>query len=145
MQNHLTNSTIGQLINTAKKDWPPLLIAHVQGVMALKDHMNNIVRVIFLSIILVACGNSIKEKRYTFEPLMFHGNDFVVVNERINKEHYDKVEVVLAFYNVKYERKAATEIIFSDGLLPELLMNFSNKAEDKVWLKQQGISLEGRK
>jgi hypothetical protein len=36
MQKKLTISTIGQLINTAKKDWPHLLIAHVQGVEAVE-------------------------------------------------------------------------------------------------------------
>jgi len=34
MINHLTNSCLGQPINTAKKDWPHLLTAQEQGVQA---------------------------------------------------------------------------------------------------------------
>ncbi len=92
---------------------------------------------ITLLVLLIGCSDPLEEKEYYFKPLEFDGNGFVVINSLATKEHYDKVEKVLAFYEIDFQRIDETKIKLTKGLLPEELMNISKKAEDKVWMEQR--------
>ena len=99
--------------------------------------MNHMHRLLFVIVFLVGCSDSYQEKRFLFEPLEFDGNSFVLISERVNKEHFDNVEIVLNYYEIDYQRTGPTEIEIPNGLAPEILMNFSGKAENHIWLEQR--------
>ena len=89
-----------------------------------------------ISTILFSCSN---EKTYTqYIPLRLIGDTLVKEEKLYTKEHFDNIEYVLNFYEVRYIRNGKTAIKFKQPLNKELMWNYSTKSENKQWLKWNG-------
>jgi hypothetical protein len=95
--------------------------------------------IIITFFLLTGCGSPCNEPLFIYEPTEFNGDCFVRVQDLVIKEHFDKVEKVLGFYNVAYERTGVTSIQFKKGILPELVYNYGSKAESNAWLQQRDL------
>ena len=95
--------------------------------------------IFIISFSLLACEPPCNEPLFLYEPTEFDGNCFIRVQNLMTKNHFDKVEKVLTFYNIEHERTSITSIELKVGLLPELVYNYGSKAEDGGWLQQREL------
>jgi len=87
-----------------------------------------------LYLILPGCQKH--EKYYEhYAPLYFDGNGFAVKEDLMNKDHFDRVELVLRHYGSQYQRINDLTIKFSRPKGAESVFNITNKAEDSHWLR----------
>ena len=50
-------------------------------------------------------------------------------------EHHDRIEHVLKFYRLEYERTGDVSLVLKEPIDLDLMWNFTSKAENKEWLK----------
>lgn len=98
-----------------------------------------VIVIIILSFTMVGCGAQCDEPTFLYEPSEFDGNCFIVVESLMTEVHFDRVEKVLRFYEVEYERISNLTIMFKKGLPPELMYNYTSKAEDNAWLIERKL------
>lgn len=98
------------------------------------------------ALLLTSCTKSLdkvdcdKTNLATFVPRgEWNGNTWPIDRSIESKIFYDNLEKVLDHYNVRYERvsvkslKASCEIVVE----PEIIHNFTSKAQDKEWLENK--------
>jgi len=102
-----------------------------------------LVRVFILAsvMLLIGCSDPLRKTSRDYKPLEFDGDGYAVDYDRMNREHYDRAELVLAHYNIEFERTGDTSIYLTKGLLPEEFHNISGKAHDTEWLAQRKINV----
>jgi len=74
-----------------------------------------------------------------YVPLRFDGNRLVEDNALKTKAHLDRVEQVLSYYNIQYERVDDLSIRFSSPMDADYMWNMTTKAEDKEWVQDHQI------
>ena len=95
--------------------------------------------IIVTCFLLAGCGSQCNEPLFFYEPTVFDGDCFIRVESLMTERHFDRVEKVLAFYEIRYERKNARSIQLKEGILPELIFNYGSKAENDAWLKERRL------
>ena len=95
-----------------------------------------------LAILLVAgSGCSTRNKEHTeYVPLWFDGNHLQVQESLRTKAHIDKVERVLTYYRIDYERVNELTIRFVQPMDDDYMWNMTSKAEDNEWLETHPIN-----
>ncbi|RUO29724.1 hypothetical protein CWE12_07065 [Aliidiomarina sedimenti] len=73
-------------------------------------------------------------------PLVLDNREgFVEDPALLTKEHVDRVEHVLRFYDVEFDRVSDTRLLISSSIDKDSLWNFTKKAEDSEWLENHPL------
>lgn len=77
----------------------------------------------------------------SYEPLVItYGNDRLEVSKELMiKEHFDRVEKVLKYYKIEYQRVGNTQLMLEKSISRELIWNIASKAEDSYWLETHKV------
>ncbi|RUO29561.1 hypothetical protein [Aliidiomarina soli] len=73
-------------------------------------------------------------------PLVLDNREGIVEDPALlTKEHVDRVEHVLRFYDVEFDRVSDTRLLISSSIDKDSLWNFTKKAEDSEWLENHPL------
>lgn len=105
--------------------------------------MRNIHTLLLAAILMLSgCGPGAEEsKRYV--PRSFDGDRLVERPDLKTDAHMDRVEHVLGFYGVEYERKGNLIISLRRPMTHDYMWNLTSKAEDPEWIESHPVR-EGR-
>lgn len=102
-------------------------------------------RIIESTLLVVAtffCWSFAYAQETDYHPRVFE-KDGLVDSTRLNtKEHYDRVERVLRYYKVQFERTGETSLRLEKPIDRDLMWNYTTKAEDQKWLAAHVIKPE---
>lgn len=94
----------------------------------------NILVFLLLAVFCGGCGEF--NKNYAeYSPLRFDGNELMVADKLMTDAHFDRVEHVLKYYGIEYERTDGQSIEFAVPMDASYMWNMTSKAEDQEWLK----------
>jgi len=91
--------------------------------------------VVFLIVLLLTSCSGRPSDESKYRPLVFDGNKLNYEEVLNTKEHYDRVEQVLRYYDIVFDRSGETSLTFEKPIELDLMWNFTSKAEDDEWLK----------
>ncbi len=99
---------------------------------------HRVVCILILALFLCSCSESTAGQEYM--PLVWDSREGIVEDAGLlTKEHVDRVEHVLQFYDVEFHRVSETQLLIMTPIDKDTLWNFTTKAEDDVWLKDHPI------
>jgi hypothetical protein len=85
------------------------------------------------AMLLVSCSGKPSDESI-YRPLVFDGNKLNYEEVLNTKEHYDRVEHVLRYYSIVFNRFGETSLTLEKPIDLDLMWNFTSKAEDDEWL-----------
>jgi hypothetical protein len=97
--------------------------------------LNLSLSLIFLLTLTVACMSN---QYVPYRPVIRSQDELVVSDAAVNSEHRENIKRVFDFYSVSYREENGQILIPADVWQDrELMWNYTTKANDPQWLRQQ--------